>query len=659
MATSPTRETKRRPAPVSARAVGIGLACAAFFAAFTPTNDIKIAATFIAGNQFPVGALFVALLVGGPVNAALRAWRPDRAFTTGELLTIWTLILVPSGISSGGMMRFLIPHLVAPHYHSNAANGWERTIWAQAPDWLKLRDPQAVKAFYEGWPRGQEHVPWAAWAGPLLAWGVPAALFVAASFCVASLLRRQWVENERFAFPLVMVPLLLSEEPEPGRVLNRYLRSSLLWLGVFLTTLLHTLNGLHLLYPSIPEIRTSVNLLDYLSAPPLNQLDWFPVNLHPLMVGLTYLLPREVAFSFWFFFLVYKFQILLCATFNWQMPGVLGGHGYKQFHALQSFGGALALLAWVAWTGRAHFRQVWNAAWAGRKSANDERRELLSGRATLLGLAATYGGLALWLWLAGVGAGLIVLSLLLMTLALVVISWMVCQAGMLFVQTAYGAIDVIAPIRGTAGLAIPPLYTEYRFESSFFLNTREMLIPSVLEGAKAADFLGFSAHRLLAGMAASVAITLVVSAAASLALPYYNGGANAINNNWVYNAAPQKPLLMLGGMASTPYVGAWTNGLHALAGFVGVLGLLACRAYLGWGLHPIGFLGASVHATHALWFSLLLGWLGKSLILRYGGMRGYGRLLPFFLGLIVGDVLNGAVWIVLGYLTNTGYRILP
>jgi hypothetical protein len=178
-----------------------------------------------------------------------------------------------------------------------------------------------------------------------------------------------------------------------------------LWLAVFLTTGLHTLNGLHLLYPSVPPIRTSVNLLEYLTAPPLNQLDWFPVNLHPLMVGLAYLLSLEVAFSFWFFFLFYKLQILLCAANNWQMPGVLGAHGYKQFHALQSFGGAAALFAWVLWTGRAHFRAVWNRAWnatAGGGSDGDEARELFSSRTTLLGLLASYGGIVLWLWQARV-----------------------------------------------------------------------------------------------------------------------------------------------------------------------------------------------------------------------------------------------------------------
>ena len=642
---------------ITARAVGIGLAFAVFFAAFTPYNDIKVGATMIAGNQFPVGALFVVLLFVLGVNALLRALRrPGVAFAPGELLTIWTLILVSSGIPSGGMMRFLIPHIVAPHYHSNASNGWENKVWAAAPSWLKIQDQAAVLAFYEGYPRGQEHVPWAAWLVPLVSWLALAALFLVASFCVASLLRRQWIEHEKFAFPLVVAPLLLAEEPQPGHVLNVWLRHPLLWTGVVLTTIVHSVKGLHLLYPTIPDIALQWNLLDYLSAPPWNQLDSFPFALYPLMIGLTYLLPREVAFSFWFFFLVYKFEILLCAIYNWQMPGTLGGHGAKQFHALQSLGGAGGLLAWVAWSGRNHVKAIWERA---RRGGAEEGRELLSARATLLGLTCSYGGIALWLALAHVSLPIILLALFLMTLVLVVIAWMVCQAGMLFVQTAYSSIDLIAPIRGSAGLSLPALYTEYRFESSFFLNTREMVAPSVLEGAKAAETLGLSASRLFWAMALSVALTVLVSAIASVMLPYYSGGATSIGNDWVYNAAPQKPLLLFGGMASAPSVGAPSNSLHVLGGFLGVLGLLLCRAYLGVGLHPIGFLGASVSATHLLWFSMFLGWLSKSLALRYGGMPLFLRLLPLFLGLIVGDVVNAVVWIALGHTTGIGYRILP
>ena len=33
--------------------------------------------------------------------------------------------------------------------------------------------------------------------------------------------------------------------------------------------------------------------------------------------------------------------------------------------------------------------------------------------------------------------------------------------------------------------------------------------------------------------------------------------------------------------------------------------------------------------------------------------------MPFFLGLIVGDVLNAGVWIVISRLTGTAYNLMP
>jgi hypothetical protein len=177
-------------------------------------------------------------------------------------------------------------------------------------------------------------------------------------------------------------------------------------------------------------------------------------------------------------------------------------------------------------------------------------------------------------------------------------------------------------------------------------DTRELLMPTVFNGAKAADH-------------AATALGLVVSTIASLALPYYNGGANVLIGQWGYHWADAIPLNFLASSQSSPYPGSWTNGLHILGGFVGVLGLLILRAYYGFGLHPAGFLGSSVHALHVLWFSIFVGWAIKSLVQRYGGLKGYRILLPFFLGLIVGDVLNAGVWIVISHLTGTAYNLMP
>lgn len=653
-------EANAAACPVSARAVLIGLLFAAFFCAFTPYNDFKIAATFLSGTYFPLSALFVLFCFAGGINALLHRFRPAAAFTPGELLTLWTLILVASGLPSSGMMRLLIPHIVAPHYYSNPGNQWEYKVWGSLPDWLKITDKAAADAFFRGYPRGQERIPWEAWTGPLFAWGLLALLFLSASFCVASLFRRQWVEHEKFAFPLVVLPVLLAEEPREGHRVNDLLRSRLLWLAVGLTTALHTTKGVHLLYPSVPDIPTTVNLMEYLTAPPWNRLAPLTVWLYPLVVGLSYLLSAEVAFSLWFFYAFYKGQLLLSALYNWDTPGSLLAPGQTLFHGLQVFGGALALVLWTLWTARRHLRDAWEKAWGGPGAARiDDTREMLSYRAALGGLALSCGGIGLWLYLATVPPPLIALSLLIALLALVLVAWMVCQAGMLFTAIPFGTVDVLGGTMGTARFDIPALYMAGRFEAIFLYPSREMLMPSLLNGAKAGEAGRLRARGLMGAMALSVGIGMLVSAVASLWLPYYNGGGNSLPDNFMYRGSPQRPLQFLGNAASVPFAGSWTGGLHIVGGFIGVLGLLLLRGQTGFGLHPIGFLAASVYAMQMLWFSLLLGWALKWLILRYGGGRGYTALLPFFLGLIVGDVLNGVVWIALGYLTGIGYRILP
>lgn len=642
---------------LSKRAVGLGLLAGALLCAVTPYNDYKIGATYLAGNQFPVGPLVLLLCLCAPVNALLRRVAPRHVWTRAELLTVWALALAASGLPSSGLMRFFLPHIAAPQFFSNAANAWEARVWGDLPAWFFLADAQAAQAYFAGYPRGQEHIPWAAWWRPLLAWGAFGLCFFTATFCWASLLRRQWVENEKFVFPLVVLPLMLAEEPRPGRRLPDALYERALWVGVGLTTVLHTTNGLHTLYPSVPAVTTFINLDEYLSAaPPWNRIGLLPLMFFPLVVGLAYLLSSEVSFSLWFFFLFYKGELLLAALYNADTPGSLGSPSERQFHALQGFGGALAMLAWALWTARRHLRHVRNAAEAGASAPT----EMLSPRATLGGLALAYGGMGVWLWAAGLPPALIAASLLTITVSLVTLSWLVSQAGALYVIAPAMPVDTLGGLTGTRVATPGAWYMSQRIECMFYRDTRELLLPQVLGGMKAASEAKMAPHALTLALIAAVVVGIGVSLVASLWLPYHNGGANALANAWTFRVGPIRPLQLAGNLASAPVPGALPANLaHVLGGFGGVLGLLLLRANAGWGLHPIGFIGASVVAGRTLWFSILLGWLAKTLLLRLGGLRGYKVGLPFFIGLILGDVLNAALWIVLGALTGVGYNILP
>ena len=558
------------------------------------------------------------------------------------------------------MMRYFLPEIVYPHYAADDKNNWETKLLATSPEWLKMTDKAAADAFFKGYPRGQEHIPWDAWARPLFFWSILAVLFLMASFAMCSLLRRQWVENEKFSFPLVTLPLLLSEEPQPGHLVSDLLRAPLLWVGFGIVTALHTVKGLHQLYPSIPNIDTQWNFMDYLTVRPWNGIGPIDAILYPLVIGLSYLLPGEVCFSMWFFHLFYKAQILVGTIYNWDMPGPVGGYSYKQFHGLEALGGGIALLIYTFYTARRHFGNVLDKTLGGpRAQTIDDSAEMFSYRATLLSLLFAYAGIGIWLFAAGVPFLMIALSWLMLTLALVTISWVVCQAGLLFMAQPYATTDALATTFGTAPFNIPVFYTLARWENMFIYDTREMLTPSVLMGAKAADHFGFSAKKLFWAMVGTVALGSVVSCIVSLWLPYYNGGGNSLDNTFTYQVSPNRPASFFGGAASVPYKGSIINLFHIIGGFAGVLMVLIARARFNFGLHPIGFLCASVYSMHVLWFSIFVGWAFKSIIQRYGGMKGYLNALPFALGLVLGDCVNSVVWIALGYATQVGYQILP
>jgi hypothetical protein len=54
-----------------------------------------------------------------------------------------------------------------------------------------------------------------------------------------------------------------------------------------------------------------------------------------------------------------------------------------------------------------------------------------------------------------------------------------------------------------------------------------------------------------------------------------------------------------------------------------------------------------------VWLPLFIAWMAKLAVLRYGGLRLYREVLPFFLGLILGDCTMGALWSLIGLAIGT------
>ena len=77
--------------------------------------------------------------------------------------------------------------------------------------------------------------------------------------------------------------------------------------------------------------------------------------------------------------------------------------------------------------------------------------------------------------------------------------------------------------------------------------------------------------------------------------------------------------------------------LHTGIGATIMLGLMVVRwFYLWWPLHPLRYAIGPIWIMDNLWFNMLLAWLIKIGVLKYGGVRLYLKTRPVFFGLILG-----------------------
>jgi hypothetical protein len=62
-----------------------------------------------------------------------------------------------------------------------------------------------------------------------------------------------------------------------------------------------------------------------------------------------------------------------------------------------------------------------------------------------------------------------------------------------------------------------------------------------------------------------------------------------------------------------------------------------------WPLHPVAYPIAIASTIQSMTPAILITWLFKALLLRYGGLRAHRRALPFFLGLLAGTAAIAAL----------------
>jgi hypothetical protein len=161
----------------------------------------------------------------------------------------------------------------------------------------------------------------------------------------------------------------------------------------------------------------------------------------------------------------------------------------------------------------------------------------------------------------------------------------------------------------------------------------------------------------LPALVLALVISFVLSTVVSLMLAYKYGGMTL--NSWFFVGGPKAPFRLMAEMLQTPSPPSGPGYLLMGVGAAVTAALAFMRAsFPSFILHPIGFTVGSVWLMNQLWFSIFLAWLIKTLVLRYGGPSVYKKIVPFFLGLVLGQYTAAAFWFVVDLCTGkTGNQV--
>jgi len=204
--------------------------------------------------------------------------------------------------------------------------------------------------------------------------------------------------------------------------------------------------------------------------------------------------------------------------------------------------------------------------------------------------------------------------------------------------------------------------TAFSYAQWFDSDYRTAVLPQQAEALKITEAGDLPARALGCWSLTAAALATVASLVCVLTIYYHYGAATGRGDNGWRAWNGQAPFVQLQAWVTSPAPAAPVRAQWLALGFALTLLLGWLRTlFVWWPLHPAGFaLAQAGFGINWVWFPTLLGWAAKALILRYGGTRVYRRGVPFFLGLILGDITTACVWSVLGVLLDTQmYMFFP
>lgn len=642
----------------SLRAVLLSLGLAAIFGVINPINDYRFGNTYIGACHLPPGAVGALIVLLAFQTLIFLAGRISRkwALSRNEVLTVYLTALFSALVPGRAGENFFVPCLVGPFYYSTAENKWLDFLLPNLKPWFTPAlnadgsvNQTLVQSWYQGLNQGQS-IPWASWLVPLLAWTLLIGALYCMLACLAVLLRAQWVEHEALSFPLLRLPMELTEGTDEKKVAP-ILRDGALWIGVGIAVVARSMSSLKLYFPDVPDFPLSLNTGPLLTEAPWNQMGPFPVTIVPMAVGITFLLASEVALSFWFFFLLHKLEMVLAYSVGFPpstLPDPAWTRGWAEaFISFQNIGAYFGFACILLYTGRHHYGYILRRAVGKAPARAGEAAEALPYPLAFWGMVASSLVLVGWAAAAGMRPEIALIFWLTYIVMALGLSRAVVEGGLLYVNHGWSPLGPLAALTGGSGpghwMGPATIVPGSILQGALVVDMKSFLLPSFLHAFKLAHERRMAMRPLLGLIMAAIAVAYGLSVWSNVRLGYVHNGLEM--HPWFARQGPQDAAINAASLMRGTDVNPWLNWFWFGVGAASVTLLTVLRSLYSWfPLHPLGLIMWSPFVMQNLWFSIFLGWLCKALLMRFGGIPAYQRALPAFLGLALGDVSMMLFW---------------
>lgn len=585
-----------------------------------------------------VFTLFVVILI----NLLVKKFLPNSALTQGELITIYVMLCMAAGLAGHDTLQLMIPGIPHPFWFATPENEWVEVMQPHVPRWLVVSEESIIQGFYEGETSFYTKEIILAWLGPTLWWTAFILALSLIMICINVIVRKQWTEHEKLAYPIIQLPLAITE----GGGASKFFRNKMLWIGFGIAAALDILNGLSYLYPQIPNIpvrHNQHNLGQYFTEKPWSAMGSVPVPFYPFVIGLGFLLPLDLSFSLWFFYLFRKGQEVTTSAMGIRLPRF-------PYLSEQSAGAWFGIFIISVWVTRSHLKEVFKKIF-GMRTSIDDSEEPISYRLAVILILASFGFIIWFCLRAGMSIGIIIPFFGIFYAFSLAITRSRAElgppahemAGMMNSQQIL--VNILGARRVGARNLVPSAYFWFFSGRGY----REHIMPHQLEGFKMAERARMSNKKLVLAMVLAIVLGTIASFWALVSELYRIGGETGPSVghvkgqfNWVANQINYPK------GTDVPAI------IGMLAGLIFTFFLMAMRMrFLWWPFHPAGYALSTNFGVEYFWSCLMFATIIKWIVLKFGGANAYRKGVSFFFGIILGEYCVGAFWSAISVIFQT------